>query len=281
MNSNKLFINILYCCVSAFIVSFAFHYFANANAFAPGGISGLASMTSYLTKTSMAYYMILYNLPIFLVVFFIVNKKTALMLIIYMSFQALFLFLLEFFKFPQYIANDNLIFAAIATGIVSGAGFSIMLKRFNASGGTYAIASIIRRFKPDKNLAWVAFVMDASVLFLAFFVYGFNINASMCTLINLFVANMVVDYILQGIKTGYKLEIITSNPQLITSELLKLGYGVTKLQAIGMYTLEEKVQLICVVRKRDMGNAITLLKKYPDCFTTITKISEVMGKFYK
>jgi uncharacterized membrane-anchored protein YitT (DUF2179 family) len=277
-----VFYDIIFCAIAACIVAFAFHYFANHNNFAPGGVNGLAAMSGYLFKMNMAYFVVLYNLPIFITVFILINKKTASMLIVYMSFQAIFLFLFEEWGVPYYKTSDNLIFAAIGAGVVSGFGFSLMLKRFGASGGTYAISSIIRYFKPEKNLAWVAFVMDASVVFLAFFVYEFNVDSIICTLINLFIANVVVDYVLQGVKTGYKFEIITSESEALAKEILeKFGHGVTRIEATGMYSNQAKSILICIVRKRNVGEFINLLKKYPLNFTSISRVNEVIGKFKK
>ena len=90
-----------------------------------------------------------------------------------------------------------LIFACIGAGVISGFGFSIMLRRFGASGGTYAISSLIKHFKPETNVAYVSFLLDSSVVILAYFCYNFSFSEpfksfdnSLATLINLFIANV-------------------------------------------------------------------------------------------
>ena len=88
----------------------------------------------------------------------------------------------------------NIVFACVATGVISGFGFSLMLKRFGASGGTYGISALIKKAHPEMNIAYVSFIMDTSVVFIAFFVYGMKITPTICTLINLFIANLIVDY---------------------------------------------------------------------------------------
>ena len=47
--------------------------------------------------------------------------------------------------FENYVADFNIVFACIATGVISGFGFSMMLKRFGASGGTYGISALIKK----------------------------------------------------------------------------------------------------------------------------------------
>lgn len=275
--------DILFSLASAAIVSFAFHFFANFNNFAPGGVGGLAAMSAHLAGINMGFFLLLYNLPIFAAVFVLVDKRTGVLLTVYIVFQALLLFALEELQVPYYKAEaGNLIFASIGAGVVSGYGYAMMLKRFGSSGGTYAISAIVRHFKPEKNLAWLAFAMDSSVVFLAFFVYDFNVDSLICTLVNLFIANLVADYAISGLKTGYKFEIVTTQPDELAREIMeKFAHGVTRLHAVGMYTNQEKSLLICIVRKREVGEFMKLLKSYPHTFSSITRVNEVIGKFSK
>ena len=274
--TKSLFLDIGVCIVASALVAFAFHYFANHNGFAPGGVNGLAAMTGYLSGINMGYFVMLFSLPIYALVFFAVNKKTAIMLTIYTALSSLWLILMQEFGMPYYQTEYNLIFAALATGIVSGFGFSLMIRHFGASGGTYAISSIIRIRRPDANIAWVSFIMDASVVAIAFFVYGNILEPIICTLINLFVANKVVDYVLQGLKRAFKFEVITDQPEEAAAEFLrKFGHGVTELKIKGMYKGQQHSMLICVVKKRDIGDFMHIIKKYPYSFSYVSEIGEV------
>ena len=174
----------------------------------------------------------------------------------------------------------NIVFACIATGVISGFGFSLMLKRFGASGGTYGISALIKKWKPEQNIAYVSFVMDTSVVLIAFFVYGMRITPVICTLLNLFIANIIVDRGLSGIKNGYKFEIITNHPDEISKELLtRLHHGVTEIRVHGMYSDTDKYMLICIINKRQIGEMMKILKSYPDTFASFEKVNEVFGNF--
>ena len=176
----------------------------------------------------------------------------------------------------------EVVFACIATGVISGFGFSIMLRRFGASGGTYAISALIKRINPGLNIAYVSFLMDSSVVAIAFFVYGMQITPVICTLINLFVANVVVDYILSGMRNGYKFEIITDRPDELSAELIeKLHHGVTEVRVEGMYSHTEKFMVVCIIRKKQIGEMMKIIKKYPGSFANYSKVNEVFGRFRK
>ena len=202
--------DLLIAVFAGIVVSVAYYFFQNSNGFAPGGVGGLATMTYHYLQSSginlqWAYLMIAFNIPIFILVTIFVNKKLGVILITYMLVQSFCTIIWEEIGFLPYSAKTNgqdfeVVFACIATGVVSGFGFSIMLRRFGASGGTYAISALIKKAKPALNIAYVSFLMDSSVVLIAFFVYGMQITPVICTLLNLFVANVVVDYFLAGMR---------------------------------------------------------------------------------
>ena len=294
-------VDVLICFISALLVSYSLYYFSNYNSFAPGGVTGFASIIgSFLAENglgevtlNMSILMFAFNLPIFLLVAIFCSRKTGVMLIVYLLFQSGLLMLFKYmhtaFGLSYYAAfstdklfveGNNVVFATIGVGVISGFGFSIMLRRFGASGGTYAISALIKHFKPEKNIAWLAFALDSSVVVLAFFVYGSGVNSVISTLTNIFISDLVVDYMLQGLRSGYKFEIITENAEELSKALMtKLHRGVTLLHGEGMYTHRDKCILICIVRKRQIGEFLKLLKQYGTTFSYSCKVNEVYGKF--
>ena len=287
ISAKDIFIDLLFIFAAGTVVGTAYFFFQNSNGFAPGGVGGLATITYHLSGYTLDWslLMVAFNLPIFVLVSALINKKLGLYLSLYLLIQSYLPKLYELVGLQPYcLANNgedfNVIFAAIATGVISGFGFSLMLRHFGASGGTYGISALIKRAKPDLNIAYVSFIMDASVVCIAFFVYGMKVTPVMCTLLNLFIANMVVDHGLGGIKAGYKFEIITTTPDVIANELMtKLKHGVTSMKVQGMYTDSEKYMLVCIINKRQIGEMMKIIKKYPNTFASFEKVNEVFGNF--
>ena len=273
--------------IAGVIVGTAYFFFQNSNNFAPGGVGGLATITHYLVENAVPWsvLMIAFNLPIFVLVSAFINKKLGLMLSIYMCVQSftpdLWAWIgMKPYSLVNYGADFNIVFACIATGVVSGFGFSMMLKRFGASGGTYGISALLKKARPEMNIAYVSFIMDASVVSIAFFVYGMRFTPALCTLMNLFVANIIVDRGLGGMKNGYKFEIITDKPQELAQVLMKeMKHGVTRISVHGMYSDTDKYMLICIINKRQIGEMMKLLKRYPNTFASFERVNEVFGNF--
>lgn len=279
--------DVLTAIVAGVIVSVAYFFFQNSNGFAPGGVGGLATITYYLTgyNVSWAILMVIFNIPIFVLVSIFINKRLGIMLIIYMAVQSGGTELLKLVGAKPYTllnsgADFNIIFACVATGVISGIGFSIMLRRFGASGGTYAISALIKKVRPHTNLAYASLIMDSIVVVVAFFVYGMLLTPVMCTFFNLFIANFIVDYILAGLKNGYKFEIVTDEPDELSDELMTvLGHGVTEIHVTGMYSGTDKYMLVCIIRKKQIGQMMKILKKYRGSFASFSKVNEVFGRF--
>ena len=289
LTAKVLLTDLLYAIVAGIVVGTAYYFFQNSNGFAPGGVGGLATITYYLLdyRVSWSILMVAFNFPIFILVSFMVNAKLGFILKVYMLVQSLVPKIWEWLgakPYCQLYSGDdfNMIFACILTGCISGVGFSIMLRRFGASGGTYGISALIKKFRPATNIAYVSFILDSCVVFIAFFVYGMRVTPVICTLLNLFIANVIVDRALGGIKDGYKFEIVTDDPTELADEIMTtLKHGVTSINAHGMYTGSDKYMLVCIINKRQIGEMMKLIKKYPGTFASFEKVNEVFGNFRK
>jgi len=285
--SLRILTDIAVATLAGIVVGTAYFFFQNSNGFAPGGVGGLATITHHLLAghVSWSILMVAFNLPIFILVSTLIDRKLGFMLILYMLVQAAMPQLWPTLGATPYSAatsgaDFNILFACIATGVVSGFGFSLMLRRFGASGGTYGISALLRKWRPDLNLAYVSFIMDASVVLIAFFVYGMKVTPALCTLLNLFIANVLVDRGLGGIKQGYKFEIVTTHPEELSAELMqKLKHGVTELRALGMFSHTDRYLLICIINKRQIGEMMKIIKSYPDTFASFSRVNEVFGNF--
>ncbi len=286
-NVRSFLFDIFIALSAGIVVGTAYFFFQNSNGFAPGGVGGLATITHRLIGgvVDWGILMVAFNLPIFILVCILIDKKLGLMLSIYMIVQSSMPKLYELIGFKSYCQLNNgedfnIIFACIATGVVSGFGFSLMLRRFGASGGTYGISALLRRSRPDLNIAYVSFILDASVVGIAFFVYGMKVTPVICTLLNLFIANLIVDNGLSGIKNGYKFEIVTTSPDELSQELMsRLKHGVTEIKVHGMYSHSDRYMIVCIINKRQIGEMMRIIKKYPDTFASFEKVNEVFGNF--
>ncbi len=263
--------------LSGVLRAISVHCFIIPNNFAPGGVTGIATMLQKATGWNSGIFMFAINLPLLVGAFFLINKRFAITTFIGILLQSGFLMLLEYWKMPQYA--DSVILAAIAGGVVGGAGIGLMLKIGGSSGGTDVIATFIYKHFSFTNVSWFIFILDSVVVFVSFFVYNNALTPVLLALVEMFCSAKANETILYGFKTALKFEIITSSPEELSKELMqKLHRGVTAIKAKGMYTGSDKTMLVCIVRRRQVSAFQKILAKYPDTFGYISTTNEVMGR---
>ena len=272
------------------------YFFIVPNEFAPGGVTGLASMLENKLPghPSSGYFLIAMNVPLLIIAFVFLGKRFGIISGCAIILSSALLPFMQWLEIP--VPTDHgwqvygsaewqmseigfRILSALAGGIIGGSGVAIMLKLGGSCGGTDIIASIIQRKHSATNVTWFIFMLDSSVVIASFFVYGFNVVPVLLSFIEMFASSKVAEIILQGFKSALKFEIITSHPDELSKEIMEtLRRGVTAIPAKGMYTGEEKAMLVCVLRKRQLSQFKAILNKYPDTFAYLSGTSEVVGR---
>ncbi|MDE6275599.1 MAG: YitT family protein [Clostridia bacterium] len=281
--------------LSGLMRAFAVYIFITPNKFAPGGTNGIAVLLEYATGWNSGIFLLLISIPLFFLAFFCLGKKEAIeSTLSFVVSSGILMVLPSIPNMPSYGGGEGIdrivhgLFGAVAGGIFLGIALAIMLKSCGASGGTSIIASVINKKFRNLSISMLTAAFDAVVVIASIFVYGRGksftdaLNPVFLALVSLFVTSKVSDVILQGFKTAFKFEIVTTHPDEVAAEIMtKLHRGVTRIEAEGMYTKQEKSMLVCLIRKRQIGEFQKIIRSYPDTFAYFTSTSEVFGKFNK
>lgn len=265
--------------LSAVVRAAGIHIFILPSNFAPGGVTGIATMLDYLFGISSGYMLLAMNIPLLLIALKYLSKGFAIKTLIAIVLSSVLLIILEKINFYQFHTEERLV-TALAAGVLMGVGLTLMIRCGGSSGGSDIIGYMIQRKNEATNVAWYIFMIDATVIGISFFVYDFNIEPVVLSIVELFVASKVVETLTQGAKSAVKFEIITTCPDELTEELLsKVKCGVTKINAVGAFSNTEKTMLFCIVRKRDVTAFRTILKRFNNTtFSYISSASEVIGR---
>ncbi|MCI8458357.1 MAG: YitT family protein [Clostridia bacterium] len=273
--------------VAGLLRAVSIYSFVVPNNFAPGGVTGIASMLEYKLHINAGYFLLGINVPLLIIAFIFIGKRFAITsgIAIVLSSALMVLFeKVDFYTFSTANTGADQLLAAIAGGILGGAGIAILLKLGGSSGGTDILAVLIQKKHSGTNVAWFIFMIDSIVVFASAFIYDNPIVPILLSLVEMFVSSKVNETILQGFKSAIKFEIVTgaeSADELAKDIMQKLHRGVTMLPAKGMYTGVDRAMLVCILRKRQMSNFRDILKKYPNTFAYVSGTSEVVGQGFK
>ena len=274
---------ILAVLVAGVLRAISVQVFVVPNDFAPGGITGLATILAFKTPLPAGLYLAIFNLPLIIIAFIFINKRFAVISASSILLSSGLMVLLEKFHFPVFSAAESgadQVLPALAGGILGGAGIAIMLKVGGSCGGTDIIATLIQKKRSATNVAWFIFMLDSTVVVASAFVYPNSMVPVLLAFVEMFASSKIAETILQGFKSAIKFEVITDRPEEFSKAVFdKMRRGVTMIDAKGMYTGEKRALLICIISKRQMSQFREVLKEFPDAFAYVGSMSEVVGKW--
>ena len=279
----------------AFCMAFAYEIFIFPNSFAPAGINGLATIIQHIFNFSIGYMSIIINIPLLIFAYYKVSKDFAFKTLCYVIVFSIGTLILKtdygdkkgFIELSSFVyKNDTIsaLLAPLASGAINGLIYGYLVRRNTCTGGTDIIARLVRVKRPELNVMWVTLALNSVVAFLSYFAYSkngvYNIEPVLLCFLYCFTSSKMGDLVLKGYKTALKFEVVTSNPDEISYEIIhKLKHSATVVHAQGMYTHQDKDLLICVVNKNQIVDFEKIIVKYPGTFAYISSVNETVGNF--
>ena len=270
--------------LSATILSLSYYLFVYPNEFAPTGLPGFFTLLQYLFHLNVGYLTFVINVPLVIATYLLVGKeyaiKSALFTVVFSGLLVVFEYV-PLDRFVYYTENGtSTIMAPIAGGVVSGFCYGIAMRSGSSTGGTDLVAAIVNRYRPEYNMVWIIFTINAAVAACSYFVYGFQFEPVIMCLVYCFLTSQVSDMMLKGFKEAVKFEVITDHPQELAAAIrVRLYHGVTELPAKGSFTGKDKTLLICVVNKREIVKFQRIIQEFPGSFAYLSPVRETMGNF--
>ena len=272
------FIKAILILAGAFLAGTGINLFLEPMGIAPGGISGIAVIISYVFDGIIPVGILTFalNLPLFIVGYKYIGRN-----FIYKSVigTALFSFMLDLTSsFGSILKGDNKLLYALWGGAAIGCGFGMIFRGGASTGGTDIIARLMQKkinmMTIGKAVLWLDFVFLAVVAF----VYK-SIEAALYTGVAVFVASKVVDAVEAGINYAKEITVFTEKPEDMAEEIIsRLGRGVSVIEAKGMYSKQKKYLVVCVVYDRQVTEIRKIINKYDSsAFVIIKEVRETMG----
>lgn len=227
--------------------------------FMPGGLFGLGSLLYYATgRLDPGTWFFLLNIPLFAFAWRHIGRRFC-GYSLYAMFAISGLYQLIDFTLPL----DNELYAAVAAGVICGAGSGTVLRSLGSNGGLDVIAVWLnQRFNLAVGRVYFGFNL---ALFLTGAIW-LDPDRVVASLILVFLAAATVDYVL-SLFNQRKLALIISEqlPEIARRVMAELRQGATFLTGSGAYTLERRDVLLTVV------NTLQLKKLEEIVFTTDPK----------
>ena len=274
----KIILEILGTILGAFIIAVAVSLFLLPNKLSSGGVSGVATITYYLFHMPMGITMIIINIPLFLMSILKIGKRFFIESVVGTISLSLFIDILD--KVTP-LTEDKFL-ACIYGGILMGVGTAIILKSNSSTGGTDLISYIAKTYKPTIKVGEIIFLIDIVIVALNM-IFLKEIEIALYSAIAIYIMGKIIDILFEGIYFTKLIYIVSDKSEEIAKEIGNtIGRGTTGIYGRGMYTNSDKLVLICAITRKDVGNAIQIIRRIDkNSFIIITNSREVIGAGFK
>lgn len=281
MNKKMLsfLLDILYYIAGSFIYSSAVTMFISANEISPGGLTGIATVLNHLFSLPSGITLFFLNIPILIIGFIkfggiFIIKTTIATTVLSFSLSVTDALLPAF--------QIDKILAAVFGGILMGLGISLVMLRGATTGGVDIIAKLINRRFRHLTVGRLILLMDAVVIAIAAVAYR-NVESALYSVISMYASSRIMDTILYGADKGKIIYIVTNSPKEICAAVnTVLSRGITMLSAVGGYTGQSRVMLMCTVRRHEVSEVYSIINEYDKkAFIVVSDAGEIIGEGFK
>ncbi|MED4453739.1 YitT family protein [Metabacillus fastidiosus] len=269
--------NIVFILLGSAIFAFGLVHFNMQNNLAEGGFTGITLLLFFLFKIDPAITNLLLNIPLFFIGWRFLGRTSFVYTIIGTVGLSIFLSVFQRYQFHIPLKED-LTLAALFAGVFIGVGLGIIFRFGGTTGGVDIIARLTQR-SIGWNMGKTMFLFDLCVITLSLIFY-LSYREAMYTLVAVFVAAKVIDFMQDGAYSAKGATIISEyNDEIAVKIMKEMERGVTILKGQGSFTKLDKNILYCVVAR----NEITRLKSVitsvdPHAFVVVSDVHEVIGE---
>lgn len=268
--------NIIFISLGAAIFSFGVVHFNMQNNLGEGGFTGITLLLYFLWGLDPAITYIILNIPVFFIGWKFLGRNRFLYTLIGTFSVSIFLSIFQISPFPTYLQSDMTL-AALFAGVFIGVGLGIIFRYGGTTGGVDIIAQIIHRYV-GWSIGKTMFLFDLIVLTTSIFVI-LDLVEGMYTLVAVYIASRVIDFIQEGTYAAKGATIISSKSELIAKEIhTKMNRGATILTGKGSYSGQKQDVLYCVVARNEIVRLKNLVDTIdPHAFISVSTVHEVIG----
>ncbi len=269
--------NTLFIILGAALFGFGFVHFNIQNHLGEGGFNGITLILYNVFHLDPAIMNLVLNIPMFIIGWRVLGKKTFAYTIIGTVSVSVFLKVFQIYEFPIDL-HDDMFLVALFAGVFLGVGLGIIFRFGGTTGGVDIIARLVNKFF-GWPMGKTMFMFDACVILLSWLTY-LDARSVMYTLVCVFVTAQVIDFVQEGAYAARGAIIISNKNNEIAERITKqMDRGVTFLKGFGYYTKEERKVIYCVVAKNEMFKLKSIvLSVDPHAFVSVSEVHDVSGE---
>ncbi len=270
-------INVLATLLAAACHALGIWIFVEPARFAASEMSGIFTMLYQITGLNVAYFSLLFNIPLIIAAWFLLRRKYVVYTLLFILFSSLMLIICEAISLYQY--KEDRLLAALFSGVIFGLRTGVMLKMGASCGGTDIVAGMIHRKRPYLNVERVIVLIGYAISISSYFYYK-DLTSILLALVQNFVLESVAAAFMKDRRGAIEVKIITKSPEELREDIVhNLRHSATILKGTGMYSEADTYFVVCVLNTYQVPEVERVIKKYPGTFVYYSTVTGVKGNF--
>ena len=276
LNRRPLWIDAILMVVGTGLMALAIQCIYDPVGLVTGGFTGVAIIAKYVTKGAVPLWLtnLVLNVPLFLLAALVKGKKFVARTAVATVLLSAWLYVIPLWN----LAEGDYVLSAIFGGVICGVGMGMVLLARATTGGTDMLAALIQHKLRHYTIMQIICVIDG--LIVAVGIYSFGVKAALYAIVAIYVTSKVSDTLMEGMKYSKAVFIVSDRYKEISDAIMtQMDRGVTGLDAVGMYSGDEKCMLYCVVSKKEIVVLKEIILKIDNnAFVIVTDAREVVGE---
>ena len=285
-NEKKLFTpqwwkEILWLNLGALLVAVGVYFFKFPNHFTTGGVSGISILAAhYVPELTTATLNLILNFLLLGVGAAFLGRGFGLRTAYATVASSVLTWLFErLIPMAAPMTSQPVLELMFAVGLPA-VGSALLFNVDASSGGTDIIAMLVKKYS-HMNIGLSLAMADLTVAVGACVAFG--METGLFSLFGLFLKSIMVDTVMDNLRTYKVFQIITDHPQPICDFIMNtLHHSATVTDGQGAFSHQERKIIMTVVNRSQAIRLQTFVRTTdPHSFITITSSSEIIGKGFR
>jgi len=264
--------------LGSFLFAAAINVFISPGGLYVGGLTGILQLTVLFVyewfgvELSFGLLVFLTNLPLLILAWRSIGKRFAVLTIITVALQSIFLEVIPAIGF-----SDDMMLNAIFGGVLIGIGSGLIFK-FGSSGGGMDVILQMLSSKFNGPIGKYAFSINIVVIFVAG--YSQSWEVAMYTIMTIYIISVLIDRI-HTIHQNLTLYIVTEKEDEVVGAIwMQLSRGITVLEASGAFTKTRRSVLMLVLSSYELYETIETIKLADEkAFINVVRSEAIVGNY--
>lgn len=264
--------------LGGFFIASSVHFFMGPEAFAAGGLGGLAIILHFVHPAwQIGTILLIGNILLFALGLLVLGKQFGLLTLFGATAYSVWIMVFErMIPMVEPMISDKVITLLIGSAL-SGLGLSIVFAQNASTGGTDIIAKMLNHFF-KINLSLALFLVDGMVVILsAIFI---SLDRALFAVVGIYIQSVLMNQLISGFARRIVMNITTDRVEEVNHFIHQhMNRGTTIYPAYGGYSNREKQIIVTVVHQREYIIIKEFIEKVdPRAFVFVYSASEVVGE---